>query len=319
MTADSDSSPVVGAAGTGAGADAGAGARLRFGVIVDRASCSQWQRAVVEQLVAGGDAELALVVNARVVDEAPAHRDRSLWRLYNNGFVARRARCVRGAGSWTEVAGGAPAVDVEVERRGKFSQYVTDDGLAAIRAFDLDFLFRFGLGIVRGEILDAARFGIWSFHHDDERVIRGGPPSFWEVFDGLPTSGVLLQRLTDRLDGGIPLARATFRTVLHSYPRNRDRVFLGAAGLPARVARSVRLGFVDPSALPASASDAPIRKNPSNSVMVRFLARQSWRALTVRARGVARADLWTAGVGESAPEITAAGGAGSGRSNGSRS
>ncbi len=296
MTADSDSSPVV-----------STGPRLRFGIIVDRASCSQWQRAVVEQLVAAGDAELALVVNARVVGEAPARRDRSLWRLYNNGVVARRARCVRGAGTWSEVAGAAPAVDVTVERRGKFSQYATDDGVAAIRAAGLDFLFRFGLGIVRGEILDAARFGIWSFHHDDERVIRGGPPSFWEVFDGLPTSGVLLQRLTDRLDGGIPLARATFRTVLHSYPRNRDRVFLGAAGLPAQVARAVRLGFVDPSALSASPSDAPIRKNPSNPVMARFFARQSWRALTVRARGVARADLWTAGVGESAPEMTAAG------------
>jgi hypothetical protein len=183
-----------------------------------------------------------------------------------------------------------------VDRRGRYSQYARDDDVATIRQAELDFVIRFGLGIIRGELLECARYGVWSFHHDDERVIRGGPPGFWELYDGLPTSGVLLQRLTDRLDGGVPLARATFRTVLHSYPRNRDRTFLGAAALPAQVARAVRLGVLDPNERPVSTSDAAIRRNPTNRQMVRFLARQAVRAVGIRARGVTRADVWTVGV-----------------------
>ncbi|HET9730956.1 MAG TPA: hypothetical protein VFR41_16110 [Acidimicrobiia bacterium] len=268
-------------------------APLRYGVIVDRPHAGAWQEAVVRALQDGGDAELALVI---VGHAPPRPAPRTLWRAYNNGIVARRARCVRPGAAWREIAPGVPVLDVAVERRGKWSEHVQDDDLDRIRAADLDFIVRFGLGIIRGGILDVARLGVWSFHHDDERVIRGGPPAFWEVYDGLATSGVLLQRLTDRLDGGVPLARATFRTVLHSYPRNRDRVFLGAASLPAQVARAVRLGLVEVHALEPSSSTAPVRRNPTTREMLRFGARQSLRAITSRLRGVTLADVWTVGL-----------------------
>ena len=271
--------------------------RLRFGVIVDRDAVPQWQSAVVRALVDGGDAEFALLIRARDDSDAGATSSRfSLWRLYNNGVVARRSRGIARAGSWKEIAAGVPELSVAVERRGRWSQHVPGPELDAIRAAGLDFVLRFGLGIIRGEVLDASRYGIWSFHHDDERVIRGGPPSFWELYDGLATSGVLLQRLTDRLDGGVPLARATFRTVLHSYPRNRDRTLLGAAGLPAQVARAIRLGLVDPNEIAVSATDAPVRRNPTNAEMLKFLATQARRAIGVRANGVLKADVWTVGI-----------------------
>ena len=44
----------------------------------------------------------------------------------------------------------------------------------------------------------------------------------------------VLQRLTDRLDGGIVLAKGWFRTIDHSYVRNRDQAYFGSAGWPAR-------------------------------------------------------------------------------------
>ena len=165
---------------------------------------------------------------------------------------------------------------------GRFSQYFPADAIAELRRHDLDVLLRFGFGILRGEVLDVARYGIWSFHHDDERVIRGGPPSFWEVDDGLATTGVLFQRLTDKLDAGVPLARATFRTVGYSYPRNRDRAALGAAVLPAKFARAVRQGIVEPDSLPVADASAVIRRDPGNGQMARFLARQSVRAVSAR-------------------------------------
>jgi hypothetical protein len=269
---------------------------LRFGVLVDREGLSRWEREVVKALLDGGDAELALVVHGS--DPTPSPRDDrfSLWRLYNNGLVARRARAIAPVGRWDEFAQGVPRLDALVERRGKWSQHFRPADLDALRSANLDFLFRFGLGIIRGEVLTVPRYGVWSYHHDDERVIRGGPPSFWEVYDGLPTSGVLLQRLTDRLDGGIPLSRANFRTVLHSYPRNRDRALLGAAMLPARAARAVRLGLLDPDTIPLSPSTAPVRYNPTDRQVLRVLGSQIRRSFATTTRSLTHADIWAIGV-----------------------
>ena len=47
--------------------------------------------------------------------------------------------------------------------------------------YDLDLIIRFEFDIIRGNILDASRNGIWSFHHGDNRINRGGPSCFWEI------------------------------------------------------------------------------------------------------------------------------------------
>ena len=179
---------------------------------------------------------------------------------------------------------------------GRYAQHFPSAAIERLRGHELDVLLRFGFGILGGEVLDVARHGIWSFHHDDERVIRGGPPSFWEVADGHATTGVLLQRLTERLDAGIPLGRATFRTVGHSYPRNRDRAALGAAVLVARAARAVRHGWLDVASLPSAATNAPVRRDPTNRQMLAFLARQSVRILTAQVRGILVGHRWTVGL-----------------------
>ena len=91
----------------------------------------------------------------------------------------------------------------------------------------------------------------------------------------MATTGVLFQRLTDRLDAGIPLGRATFRTVGHSYPRNRDRAAMGAAVLAAQGGAGGAPRLARPGEPPAAATDAPIRRDPTNRQMLAFLARQA--------------------------------------------
>lgn len=77
-----------------------------------------------------------------------------------------------------------------------------DSDIKRIRDLDLDVLIRCGSGILRGEILNAARHGILSFHHADNRINRGGPPCFWEVYCRQAHTGFIIQQLTEELDGG---------------------------------------------------------------------------------------------------------------------
>ena len=89
---------------------------------------------------------------------------------------------------------------------------LTDDDLKLISKYDLDCIVRCGSGILRGGILDISRFGVISFHHGDNRVIRGGPSGFWEVLQDIPSSGFVIQKLNEELDGGVVLARGNIMT-----------------------------------------------------------------------------------------------------------
>jgi len=63
--------------------------------------------------------------------------------------------------------------------KGAFRSISGKPDLQAIRARDLDFVLRFAFGIIRGPVLESARYGVWSFHHGDPEKYRGGPYCFW--------------------------------------------------------------------------------------------------------------------------------------------
>ncbi|HEX9931939.1 MAG TPA: hypothetical protein VGB08_03780 [Allosphingosinicella sp.] len=88
------------------------------------------------------------------------------------------------------------------------------EDVARVRALGADVLVRCGNGILKGEILSASRCGIVSVHHGDNRVNRGGPAAFWEVFFRQAQTGFIVQRLTEELDGGEVLMRGSITTGL---------------------------------------------------------------------------------------------------------
>lgn len=87
-----------------------------------------------------------------------------------------------------------------------------DNEIQKIKKLGLDVVIRCGSGILRGDILQVARFGILSFHHADNNINRGGPPAFWEVFLKQDSTGFTIQQLTEELDGGNVLFQGRFPT-----------------------------------------------------------------------------------------------------------
>lgn len=155
-------------------------------------------------------------------------------------------------------------------RQDGFSVYFDEGDLEHIREFNLDFIFRRGFGIVRGDIHNVAKYGIWSYHHDDERKYRGSPPCFWEIYNSDPITGAILQRLTDRLDGGIILKRGHFPTI-SDHLENINQVKYSTADWPAQVANDILNGNGDYVNSEPSSTDAKIYKKPSPPQLLRFL------------------------------------------------
>ena len=88
----------------------------------------------------------------------------------------------------------------------------SDEDVEKVENLKLDVLVRCGSGILEGKILSSAKFGIVSFHHGDNRVNRGGPAGFWEIFLRQAKTGFTIQQLTRELDGGNVLMRGNFST-----------------------------------------------------------------------------------------------------------
>ena len=97
--------------------------------------------------------------------------------------------------------------------------------IARVKDLNFDVLINCQYKILRGLILSTPKYGIWSFHHDDERIYRGGPSGFWEILNKENCSGSILQILTDKLDAGKIIRRGYFSTNKLSLSSHRDKLF----------------------------------------------------------------------------------------------
>ena len=236
----------------------GTGPRLRVGVLLDGEVLPRHFAAVLEDIRACDFAELTLLVfNLEERGASPGPRPsraRAIWRRLSDGSLRSRlaydlyerldARR-RGEDDPEEpvdcasLLAGVDRLEVQPIRKG-FVHRFPEDALERIRAANLDVILRFGFNIVRGGILEAARYGVWSYHHGDNDRFRGGPPEFWEVVERAQTSGVLLQRLSDELDGGFVLCKSTFATADSLFvSANRELPYWGGVHLVIRKLREL--------------------------------------------------------------------------------
>lgn len=95
------------------------------------------------------------------------------------------------------------------ERKGHVD-FFTNSQSEQIRKYNLDIILRHEFNIIKGSILNSSKNGIWSFHHADNRINRGGPSCFWEIILKQQNVGVTLQKLTPELDGGYIIDRSSY-------------------------------------------------------------------------------------------------------------
>ncbi len=221
---------------------------LRIGVMLDSWGTSAWVAKIIEDIESSGFASVSLVIlNTPVEKTRPSLRKRlknhwkqTLYHRYEQWDYQRRkvdpdAKSPRDVSS---LLSEVQLIQVNPIRKG-FTDQFNEDDLVTIRAANLDVVFRFGFRIIRGEILNVARYGVWSFHHDDNLEYRGGPPLFWEIYEGNPVSGTILQILTDSLDGGHVIYRSHSATDFTSLYGSRNPIYWKTAEFALRRLRDL--------------------------------------------------------------------------------
>ena len=245
---------------------------LKIGLLVDGDSVPLWAAEIIKRLTASDYAQVTLVVKNMLPGEPAQIREREsapsgsalsfAMKLRRNasklgyigfGFLDQGLNIIEPTKRNSETAYDSEqplsellpdvrVIEVTPEKL-KFSDFVSNENVEQIKQAEVDILFRLGFRILRGGILKAARYGIWSYHHGDNRMMRGGPSGFWEMVTAAPTVGVILQILNEDLDGGTVLTRSWHLPDIVKLNRQRQNVFMQALShFPRQVKRLHDLG-----------------------------------------------------------------------------
>jgi hypothetical protein len=154
--------------------------------------------------------------------------------------------------------------------------------VAELARWDLDVIL--GFGDIPEAVARCARHGVWAYRHGDP----GGPPLFWEIYDGAPVSESALCRITA---GSEPIYRSFSATDPVSLHRCRRGVYSKSAQFVLRELRDLhRDGDLD--VLPRPAAAAEIRVAPTNGQMLRFGRRLAGRVARQKLRRALAREQW---------------------------
>lgn len=96
-------------------------------------------------------------------------------------------------------------------------QKLPSDVLESLQTGGYDVILKFGMGLLRVPPDSELNVPILSFHHGDPDRYRGRPAGFWEMIEGSPLLGQIVQVISNRLDGGRVVAFAETKVMPWSY------------------------------------------------------------------------------------------------------
>jgi len=252
-------------------------APLRIGLLLD--SCDElpaYAAVILEDIKASNFASIELLVERKSAAATPSQFKNLLYDLYLR--LDTRMKSADGPlikVDCRDLLSGIETIDVETASGNRVNR-VPAEAVEKIRAKDLDVLIRFGFDQLSGDILQAARYGVWSYHHGDDEFYRGGPSHFWELQEGSPLSGVILQVLAEDPAGGVVLCKSLFATEQTlSVSRNRYTPYWGSSDLViGKLNELHRFGWdhvLERAIPPAPYKGKRIYTNPTNQDILPWL------------------------------------------------
>jgi hypothetical protein len=277
---------------------------LRVGLLVDSLTQPRWVSNIIKDIQSSSIARVVLVVKNEAPEPQRPGRLQTYWKNRDFLLYALYERLdARGPMSEADafedvdvrdVLADCPVLGVLPVMK-KFSDWFPEEAIEKIREYDLDVAISHGFRILRGEALRIAKHGVWSYHHGDNLVNRGGPAGFWEVMDASPISGSVLQVLSEDLDNGQILDRTWLRTSDRFSVRiSKNNLYWRSSSF---VMRKLRELHEQGSTMAEQSSFRPyynrLHKMPTNRELLPKLWRLSWNYVASKFRYAFYYDQWT--------------------------
>lgn len=217
---------------------------IKIGILIGKfEELQNWELRIIKKIISEKDYELKLLIQDGRIKKSTSIKDKFLSSIFSKYFLLKvlnkiqfsiEKHLFRHADTVNKkeiinYLKQTELIKLKPNRKGFLDIFSKEDS-KNIKGFDLDIILRHEFNIIRGDILSSSKYGIWSFHHADNDVIRGGPPGFWEIILKKSNIGITLQELTPELDGGLVIDKA-FTNISYSYIKNRHQILEDSVSL----------------------------------------------------------------------------------------
>ena len=216
--------------------------RLRIGILLDCYTVPAWVFSCLERVAGLSSADIVLVV----LRQSPSPKETTasgiwrgrrtlLYRFFNRidtALLGRHADAMAPA-DLSKLLSDIPTVRVTPRSTTQTDSFSAED-VSAINRENLDIIIKFGFKMLCGDILTAARFGIWTYRHGDNVPGESAPPGFWEAVEKRPETNCTLQMLRQSPHADSTVYRLSLFTYPFSPARNRNYLLWASSALLAR-------------------------------------------------------------------------------------
>jgi hypothetical protein len=217
--------------------------KLKLGILLDSYNVPAWVYRSLERMVNSEYAEFSLVIlngtspqsgNGNVIKNPTSF----VYRVFNivDERVFLREHNALELRNIEVLLSGASVIKM-TPNKSRSANYFDASDIKQILGYNLDILIQIGFEELQGEILTAAKYGVWLYRFD------GNPHGFWEVVEDQTETRIALQISGGGTYDGKVLYSSSSATYSISPARNRNRsLWLGSSFLSRQIALLNRLG-----------------------------------------------------------------------------
>jgi hypothetical protein len=210
--------------------------KLKLGLLLDSFNLSAWEYSVIQHILNKDAGEFQLVIlNEDASLSTQTKKNAGLYAIFNriDEKIFTKDPDPFASKNSIELLATVPIRKVHLRQDGIVS-FLGEEDIKILKGYRLDILIKFGFENLQLEALNISKYGIWFYYHGDDRIMRGGPPGFWEVVENWPeTSSALLS-----VGGKFSPKRVLFRSHFITYPfspaRHRGYYFWATTSFLAR-------------------------------------------------------------------------------------
>lgn len=204
--------------------------KLRIGLLIDSFSQCQWVYKIIQDIRHSDVAEAVLIMKMERSHKSDRKsifinignkKRKILWKLYRelDKLIFQSEQDPFKEMDISSLLNDCSVLYVESMQKVCLN-FFPEEVLSDILKYELDVVFSFVFPVLKGDSLDIARYGVWSFPHGDDLINRGCPLGSWECVQGDPVTGSILQILSPTLDGGRVIYRSWASTKRFSVSHN---------------------------------------------------------------------------------------------------
>ncbi|TKB98907.1 glucosamine inositolphosphorylceramide transferase family protein [Pedobacter cryophilus] len=224
---------------------------LQIGVIIDDSTIPAWSYKMLEIIHFSSNCKIVLVIKNKTQEVNNKSFIKKITTYYKSSLFTLVCKLDKVLNKFSpdafepkDIKNLLSVDEIEINlTQTKFSNQISEYEIEKIKNTNLDILINLSFKTLSGNILKAARYGIWSLHHGDHEVNLGCKDGMWDVLQNWKETGVILKILTENHHEGIIIKKLNSSSDSLSINRNKNNYYWKALSLlPLKIEELYKIG-----------------------------------------------------------------------------